>query len=707
MVVYLKRETDFVGNKNLTFPTDYFHRLIQTLNHYNFTTDESTSSFQQVAIDPEMLGRIFENLLAEQSEETGEQARKAKGAFYTPREIVDYMCRESLREYLKTKIPYDEMRDSKLELLLDKKSHEYRDQQKNFRQYLKNYKSDIIDALDDLKVLDPACGSGAFPMGMLQLLVQVYERLEPRFDQYETKVSIVKNNIYGVDIEPMAVEISRLRTWLSIIVDEEVDSNKVKPLPNLDFKFVCANSLIPLDQNGAQGLLDDSDLEEKLVEIREKYFNARTHNSKKNLKDKLNKLIGYSSNGKQLSGFKSNRQLQLESYQPFNPENSTEFFDAEFMFGVSKFNVIVGNPPYVSALQSSKSNNSQREILRNHYPKLTGAFDLYVAFILKSKELLAESGITSLIIPNKFIIADYSKKTLEYLKSTGELSIFSVSSIKVFDAASVYPIIMFFQNSNSRGEYKEYFFERIADVSSNKPKSTFRLDFPDNAKKLSQIGINISAGTTGFMASQVKELVSENPNDTCIEFTVSGNVDRYKYTNDNVAFMKKRYKKAYVEQNLDIISKSKINMWRNPKIVIAGMTKRIEAVYVTNPLGLGVGIYALFDFPDNVDPYYLLALLNSRFMSYYLISNFKEKHLSGGYLAINKSTLSELPIIINSSSPVYQELITESKKMQDINTNPEQGSIIDKKIDELVYKLYEIPEYLIEKIEKFYGNEAN
>ncbi len=159
------------------------------------------------------------------------------------------MCKESLKEYLKTKLPEDNYRDQRLYQLIDAPDKDFQDQDHNWRRDWKPYKDVIITALDDLKVLDPACGSGAFPIGMLQLLVRVYERLEPRFDGYKAKLQIIEKNIYGIDIEPMAVEIARLRTWLSIIVDEETDSKKIKPLPNLEFKFVCANSLIDLDKN--------------------------------------------------------------------------------------------------------------------------------------------------------------------------------------------------------------------------------------------------------------------------------------------------------------------------------------------------------------------------------------------------------------------------------------------------------------------------
>jgi hypothetical protein len=394
------KENDKFGNEELAFPKDYFDRFYKFLRHYNFTTDESTSTFQQVAIDPEMLGRIFENLLAEQVEETGEQARKAKGAFYTPREIVDYMCRESLREYLKTKIKETEDRDQRLKQLLDSKPHEFRDQQRNYKRDLQPYKKDIIEALDSIKVIDPACGSGAFPMGMMQLLLSCYERLEPRFDSYVTKLDIIKNNLYGVDIEPMAVEISRLRAWLSIIVDEEADSEKIEPLPNLDFKFICANSLIPLKKDSV-GLFDT--LQEKdLIEIRDKYFNARSNKSKQLLHQKYEKLIGYKRTGNM---FSSSYEKQLKSYHPFNSENITQFFDAGVMFGADTgFDIVIANPPYVRV---QTIDEQIKDIYKMCYKTAKGKYDLYILFTELGLNILKPDGVLSYIVPNKFTNTHY------------------------------------------------------------------------------------------------------------------------------------------------------------------------------------------------------------------------------------------------------------------------------------------------------------
>ncbi len=687
--LFEERETDFVGNKNLTFPTDYFHRLIQTLNHYNFTTDESTSSFQQVAIDPEMLGRIFENLLAEQSEETGEQARKAKGAFYTPREIVDYMCRESLREYLKAKIPYDEMRDTKLELLLDKKSHEYRDQQKNFRQYLKNYKSDIIDALDDLKVLDPACGSGAFPMGMLQLLVQMYERLEPRFDQYETKVSIVKNNIYGVDIEPMAVEISRLRTWLSIIVDEEVDSNKVKPLPNLDFKFVCANSLIPLDQNGAQGLLDDSDLEEKLVEIREKYFNARTHNSKKSLKDKLNKLIGYSSNGKQLSGFKSNRQLQLESYQPFNPENSTEFFDQEFIFGQSDFDIVIGNPPYGANINEGakkiiKSNLKISTNLNSVCMFIDYAFSTFskrnsiVSFIVPKSLLYSEKwgSLVNYLLPRTSILVDV-EKAFESVKLEQVVFVSKKDQFTESYLARKFINNLFINSVTIENKYVMKLNAWICDVKD------WELKLLENFFVFNTFVKDVSVTKRGF-GLQKYSTSSESK----ISLIGGRNISRFNV--DGIY--------GYISTDNAVLSPQKLNFLLQKKIVSQDLVAHIQnpkphikitsAIdYTESLIGLDTVQNTVITDTSKISYEVLAALLNSDLINWYVYkfiycSAIRTMHLDNYYIG-------KIPLPNNFPESIVNELIKLVVLMHD-RKNPNDF----KSINNLVYDLYEVdPNY--------------
>jgi hypothetical protein len=445
------KENDKYKDDKLTFPTDYFSRLFEFLKHYNFTTDESTSAFQQVAIDPEMLGKIFENLLAEQVEETGEQARKAKGAFYTPREIVDYMCKESLREYLKTQVTEARDRDDKISLLLDTKPHIWRDQQRNYVKDLEPFKTQIFDALDKAKILDPACGSGAFPMGMMQLLLMCYERLEPRFDPYSTKLSIIKNNLYGVDIEPMAVEISRLRAWLSIIVDKEGDIRKIEPLPNLDFKFVCANSLIPLDKSGQMNLMDDTDLEDKITALRDKYYDEKTVKGKNSLRKEFESLIS----AKEFGMEKSKKQEQLESYHPFDSENICQFFDPEFMFSQTGFDIVIGNPPY-----GAKIDKITKVYLKQYYScsrtitgSQKGSSDSYTLFLELGFNLLGQDSNLFYIVPIS-VVSSESMAALHNLLEENcnkiQVSSYSVRPQPIFQNAVVNSSIINFKKTMTK-----------------------------------------------------------------------------------------------------------------------------------------------------------------------------------------------------------------------------------------------------------------
>jgi methylase of polypeptide subunit release factors len=216
--------------------------FVRVLESYDFTVDESSSQYQQVAVDPEMLGRIFENLLASQNPETEKAAnneRKAFGAFYTPREIVDYMVDEALRTYLA----------NKMNVSNDDIASAF-SVNPTWPDKLNKRKLEAEKHLKSVKILDPACGSGAFPMGVLHRLISLRQLLGLYPDTHHLKKEILSNNIYGVDIMPMAVEIARLRAWLSLIVEEDYKAEKISSnfeidaLPNLDFKFMQGNSLL-------------------------------------------------------------------------------------------------------------------------------------------------------------------------------------------------------------------------------------------------------------------------------------------------------------------------------------------------------------------------------------------------------------------------------------------------------------------------------
>ena len=419
------KENDFI-DETINFPQDYFRNLFDRFNEFNFTTDESSADFEVIAVDPEMLGQVFENLLATQNEDTGQSARKSSGAFYTPRDIVAFICKESLREYLYNKVGNRAFNQG-IDLLIDYSDAEFLARKSTSGADLwgvnsKNITKTILEALDNYKVLDPACGSGAFPMGMIQLLVRTYERLLKSYDAYELKLSIIENNIFGVDIEPMAIEISRLRAWLSVIIDEP-DKSKIQPLPNLDFKFVCANSLTSLAQDGTS-IFDDPNLDLKLSDIRLKYFNARVKSSKDNWQKKYYELT---TGNIQLG--ETVRSEQLRSFDPFIVKRPASFFDSFFMFGIHKFDAIIGNPPYVGTKNRS---TADKKALENEFGFVD---DLYSHFFFKGIELLEERGSLTYITSKSFWTIQSKKNLRDLLLSNTINYIFDTAN--PFESAMV------------------------------------------------------------------------------------------------------------------------------------------------------------------------------------------------------------------------------------------------------------------------------
>jgi methylase of polypeptide subunit release factors len=394
-------KNDWMDEK-VSFPPDWFQTLYRHFNEFNFTTDESSPEYEQVAIDPEMLGRVFERLLATQITTTGKQDRKEKGAFYTPREIVAYMCKESLRQYLYTGLNNSSL-NAGVDNLLDKNDADFETAHTNARRDLWGLENsdkvshDVISLLDKIKILDPACGSGAFPMGMVQLLEKVYERLEPRFDRHKIKLAVIQNNIYGVDIEPMAVEIARLRAWLSIVVDEE-DIHHIKPLPNLDFKFVCANSLITLEKTETEKgnfEFDDTTVFDELYHFMQRY--TIIHDPK----GKEEALQEYQAIRKRIvqknkQNITSVRNKQIATWDP-KQETPASFFDPETMFAVKGgFDVVIGNPPYVSTKGVTADD---KKLLEKEYGF---SDDTYNHFFIKGMELIVKNGILTYITPKTF-----------------------------------------------------------------------------------------------------------------------------------------------------------------------------------------------------------------------------------------------------------------------------------------------------------------
>lgn len=675
-------ERDEDDEPESVFPAEYFRRLFQFFSEYNFTIDENDPNDAEVGVDPEMLGKIFENLLED---------NKDKGAFYTPKEIVRYMCQESLIAYLETntKVAKDKIRAFVLS------------PEEAVSDIPESKKAKLLTALEEVKICDPAIGSGAFPMGLLNALLRCREALSgERYDRSELKKSIIQNNIYGVDIEKGAVDIARLRFWLSIVVDEETPS----PLPNLDYKIMQGNSLIEsfmgIDlskltyekehkKDKGEILLFDNEknrLQKTVSNLLKVYYSCFDHNRKVRLQREISETI--------------NRQLEacfvdgaiLEKLKGINLAENNQFFLWHTWFsdvfsredGRCGFDIVIGNPPYISAVNMARSNEEKNQF-KQLYPEATGAYDMYILFLLLGINISA--NIYCWIIPNKLLVAEYAKKTYSKLKiSCGLEKSVDVSAYDVFKTASVYPIII--QGSKkSKIKFENYYLNDYKDLIDNKLISKKKVKVSSKIR-LSELGLKVCSGATGFEAQKIKENICEIRKSSSIPFTVSGNIDRYEFNNVNVRYMKDRYKEAYIKLD-DNIPGSKQQMWKKPKIVIAGMTKQIEACYVDTPLAIGVGVYAIYDFAG-YDPFYILGVLNSKYTTEFLLTEFSDKHLAGGYLAINKSTIEQLLFPKNVSEDVQKHIAEIASRIHFIKQNNIDYDVskYENEIDSIIYKLY-------------------
>jgi len=676
-------ERDATDETAFPLPAKYMQSLLDFFASYNFTIDENDPDDAEVGVDPEMLGRIFENLLED---------NKDKGAFYTPKEIVTYMCRESLIAYLQTDIEDEATKEAIRQFVT---THDVSTLGTN-----EKFRQQVDEALKNVKICDPAIGSGAFPMGLLKELFQCRTALEgiEQSKAAEIKKHIIQQNIYGVDIERGAVDIARLRFWLSLIVDEETP----QALPNLDFKIMQGNSLLEqykgvdlstmtekkYDKNEGLSFFDNmvDVYREELRNMLAKYYNCTDHKEKKELRANIINNVK-----KQLAEQRINADfgdLDLSGNAQFILWH-TWFYD---VFSQGGFDIVIGNPPYVSAVNMARTELEKR-IYKSVYPQASGAYDLYILFLLQGIKL--SNNTFCWIIPNKLHVADYARQTLEVLTNNGLYSSLDVSIFNVFKEASVYPIIINGSKQNN-WRYGRFSLDQYADLL--KYKKVKQQDILINETILSS-GIKVCSGATGFEAQKIKEFVHDHKVENSIPFTVSGNIDRYYYDNKNVRYMKDRYSDAYVYLD-GSFSKGKVLLWSNPKIIIAGMTKVVEATYVQSSLAIGVGAYAIYDF-NGFNPYYILGLLNSKYASYYLMNKFRDKHLAGGYLAINKSTIEQLPFKIaeDESQTIIINNVKTILKAKSANPSADTTAL-ESEIDRLVYQLYGLTDEEIAIIEK-------
>lgn len=457
--------------------------LIHILSAYKFTIVENTPIDKEIALDPELLGKVFENLLASYNEETRETARKQTGSFYTPRPIVEYMVDESLKAYLTTALDQKHnMSEEDARVGLDilfaytEKLHLFEE----------NEVDTLIKAIDACKILDPACGSGAFPMGILHKLVYILSKLDPdnnrwkqtqlakldsvdmrdelerifesNNDDYSRKLYLIENCLYGVDIQPVAVQLSKLRFLISLICDQKTNRNKAKnhgirPLPNLETRFVAADTLISL---GVQMHLSRTqkilDLEGRLQTVRHNYFLAQRRDQKLRLQAK-DKELREELVGELATSFADQKIGQeLADWNLYDPRNVANFFEPLWMFPTSNmFDVVIGNPPYRQIQKFSLAQKRDWEAQR--YQTYAKAADIYCLFYERGAQLLREGGNLCYITSNKWMRTGYGEKLRQFLsRSVDTKAVLDFGMTQNFEAATVDTCVLHFTRQVPRGK---------------------------------------------------------------------------------------------------------------------------------------------------------------------------------------------------------------------------------------------------------------
>ena len=644
-------------NEVLNIPNIFFSNsendgILDIFDLYNFTINETDPIDKEIGIDPEMLGKVFERLI------------DVDGVVYTPKIVVKNMCENLLVQYLdnnKKDLDLSTVIIKQLikERFIDKESSLYKD--------LKNTFQTLDQKLKEIRIIDPAVGSGQFTTGMMSLICETREKLNIFYDydrkMFQLKKNCIQNCIYGVDIIDSSVEITKLRLWLSLIVDEKKIEN-VSSLPNLDYKIYQCDSLVFSEVN---------------------IFN-------KNLLDKFNGLknsLYNEDNVEKVNELKKTLTLTMDEIIKSHDDIGIEIIFNEVFSGKNPgFDIVVGNPPYVSAVDRKRS-EGLKNYYKKFYPEATGSYDDFILFLLRGLSILNSNGAYSWIIKNTFLSADYSIKTKEKLINKGGLyQSLDISNEDVFHKIGVYPIII---NGNFQNKSKNFQELNVGNFKNLENEIFVKVKKLKNYTTFNDFKIKLFTGTAGFSANTIIKLIETKKNDNNIPFVVSGNVDRYKYHNSNVRYMGTTYSKAYLKiKSQKILADQKVNFFQSPKIVIAGMTKEIEAVYVKKPLALGVGIFGIYEF-SGYDPYFLTGLLNSKFLSNYMVNKFKDKHLAGGYISITKGVIEKLPFVLIKDS--VQNYISERSKyihdhiseLDEVNNSKilELNDEINKKVEEI------------------------
>ena len=702
--------------------------LIDILRRYNFTVEENTPLEQDVSLDPELLGKVFENLLASYNPETKASARKQTGSFYTPREIVQYMVDESLIEHLCRICGVENKERYRSLLSYSTDNTDFTDKETDA----------IIEALHSCKVLDPACGSGAFPMGILQQMVHALRKLDPTNEKwkefilkisldkdkkayqvkdeaerkrlradieqafnrsindpdYARKLYLIENCIYGVDIQPIAVQISKLRFFISLVAEQKPsDITKenfgIRPLPNLEAKFVAANSLIPL---GEGNLFTDSEdirkIKEKLADANHKLFIAKRNKDKRILRDLITSIRhDYANALVAIGAIDDDNAMKLAKWNMFDQNDFARFFDSQWMFGLSGgFDIVIGNPPYIS-VRTTLFDTKLKPTYKRLYSLAVGQYDLYTLFIERGYNLLSK-GVLTYIIPTRMLSNENFMQARRFVSNRLNIKTY-VNAEMCFENVNVEANIMVCLKDTPLDEVCSYNFDNKTKqfvfnseipyyVISKMPMHIFPFVFDIDRIHTFEKIINIKSK----MLSEYLEITRG--------FECGKNDDRIGYgdypfmTSDNIKpFLLNVTEQLYCSPDFNNTTKYKTkDVFKAPKLVTKFCSSSIQfaldrtGYYNTN------SVYNC-QLKDCTKANFLLAVLNSKLTTFWF--NTAYLNIDNLFPHIQKNQLESIPIIVLDRA--------EMKKFENIVENifvSEKTEELMIEIDLRLYHLYNL-----------------
>lgn len=725
-------EEDELDKKRVKFKKEHFESIFEFFNQYNFTIDETDPDDVEIGVDPEMLGKIFENLLED---------NKDKGAFYTPKEIVQYMCRESLIAYLETEtVKPDETatKDKIRNFVLNHEASSFSEKEK----------ADILKALIDVKICDPAVGSGAFPMGMLNELLPCVQILTGEAKtRVELKKHIVKNNIYGVDIEKGAVDIARLRFWLAIIVDEE----EPLPLPNLDYKIMQGNSLLEsfegedlsnMTKQESGNLFDNGEAIAKLTQAINGFYIPHDHVAKAKIRAQIKENIIQLLKERQLPPKVIEDLSKLDLH-----ENSQFFLWHTWFYDVfnrpsncnnrNGFDIVIGNPPYISAPTqlANKFLAEQREkiIKSNNYKSLYQKWDLYIPFIERGLNLNCQNGITTMIVPFPLTNQLYAKILRKMIvKENNMFELVDLNGTKIFDNATVSNCIPFIKKSAPKDKTWISHINENLEIrkSFEQPFSAFVQDEKTQVWNVTQqkreankysdfnvlgdfcyvsYGLRPNSDEKTAKGEFKKEDLISNVKDNIPRRKYIEAKDIEKYKINRIRYLEygtERSPEKFTRPTFDeLYNHNKImfnvlgdltgtfddkKLIHNHSLIACVLWKSLKGIE-NKSIASSIKKFSKYSrskmekLSETVDLKYLLGIMNSKYASV-LLTN-----LRGGDYHIYPEHIRNIPIPVATPAQQQQiialvdKILAMKKRDSSVDT-----TVPEEKIDELVYKLYEV-----------------